>query len=278
VRSVKSDEVLELIEGPRKETLGSVMRLRGKAVDDGKTGWMTLKDKSGKVYMEKSGKVYTCTATVAITDVFDIKTCKVLKKLSVDEVFTISEGPIAEEGTGVERVKGKSTKDDIEGWITVKGNAGTCYARVNEKLYTVTHEVAMQTKFNSDSSEVRKVGAQEAIEVLEGPREERFEPANRAKVRTSSDSAVGWISVKADSVRKWTPSYKFLKAGSIYAEKGSKESVVREAGAGELLELQEGPVEVDGAMWLKGQMKKDGVLGWTPLKGEGGVKVLINSH
>jgi hypothetical protein len=47
------------------------------------------------------------------------------------------------------------------------------------------------------------------------------------------------------------------QAGSIYAEKGSKENVVREAGAGELLELTEGPVEVDGAMWLKGQMKKD---------------------
>merc|ERR1719247_566072 len=239
---------------------------------------MTLKDKSGKVHMEKSGKVYTCTATVAITDVFDIKTCKVLKKLTVDEVFTISEGPVAEEGTGVERVKGKSTKDDVEGWITIKGNAGTSYAKVNEKLYTVTGEVTMQKMFSSDSSEIRKIAAQEAIEVLEGPREERFEPAQRAKVRTSSDSAVGWISVKGDNTRKWTPSYKFLKASPLYAEKNSKETVVREAAPGEFLELAEGPVECDGAMWLKGQMKKDGALGWTPLKGEGGAKILINSQ
>merc|ERR1719247_4054038 len=116
---------------------------------------MTLKDKSGKVHMEKSGKVYTCTATVAITDVFDIKTCKVLKKLTVDEVFTISEGPVAEEGTGVERVKGKSTKDDVEGWITIKGNAGSVYAKVNEKLYTITKEVVMGSSFASSSSAVR---------------------------------------------------------------------------------------------------------------------------
>jgi len=40
VRAVKADEVLELLEGPRKETLGSVMRLRGKAVVDGKVGWV----------------------------------------------------------------------------------------------------------------------------------------------------------------------------------------------------------------------------------------------
>merc|ERR1719253_34505 len=97
-----------------------------------------MKDKSGKVCMEKSGKVYTCTATVAITDVFDIKSCKVLKKLSVDEVFTITEGPTSEEGTGIERVKGRSSKDNVEGWVTIKGNAGTCYAKVNEKLFTVT--------------------------------------------------------------------------------------------------------------------------------------------
>jgi len=277
VRSVKAEEVLELLEGPRKESIGSLMRIRGKAVDDSKTGWVTLKDKTGKEFLEKGNKCYTCTATVAITDVFDIKTCKVMKKLAVDEVFTISEGPVAEEGTGVERVKGKSTKDNVEGWITIKGNAGTTYAKVNEKLYTVTHEVEMQTQFKSDSSSVRTLKVGEAVEVTEGPREEKFEALNRAKVRTSGDDTVGWISVKTDNVKKWTPFYKFLKAGSLYAEKGSKEGVVREATVGEMLELQEGPVEIDGQMWLKGQMKKDGVVAWTPIKGTDGFKVLVNS-
>jgi len=236
-----------------------------------------MKDKTGKAFLEKGSKCYTCTATVAITDVFDIKTCKVLKKLSVDEVFTISEGPVSEEGTGVERVKGKSTKDDVEGWITIKGNAGTCFAKVNEKLYTVIHEVVMQGQFKSDSSAVRTLKVGEAVEVMEGPKEEKLEALNRAKVRTSGDGATGWISVKSDNVKKWTPSYKFLKAGSLYAAKGSTEGVVREATVGEVLELQEGPVEVDGLMWLKGQMKKDGALGWTPIKGADGVKLLSNS-
>jgi len=277
VRSVKAEEVLEVLEGPRKENLGSVMRIRGKATDDSKTGWITLKDKTGKVFLEKGSKCYTCMATVAITDVFDIKTCKVLKKLPVDEVFTISEGPIAEEGTGVERVKGKSTKDDVEGWITIKGNAGTCFAKINEKLYTVIQEVTMQGQFKSDSSAVRTLKVGEAVEVMEGPKEEKFDALNRAKVRTSSDGTAGWISVKSDNVRKWTSAYKFLKPGSLYAEKGNQEGIVREATVGEILELQEGPVEVDGLMWLKGQMKKDGALGWTPIKGADSVKLLVNS-
>merc|ERR1719253_1720605 len=141
-----------------------------------------MKDKSGKVCMEKSGKVYTCTATVAITDEFDIKSCKVLKKLAVDEVFTITEGPIKDD-SGVERVKGKSTKDESIGWITIKGNAGTTYAKVNEKLYTVKKDVPLQQRFSSDSAAVRTLAVDEAIEVLEGPKEEKFQPANRVKVR-----------------------------------------------------------------------------------------------
>merc|ERR1719171_660642 len=144
-----------------------------------------MKGKSGHVFAEKGTKVYTCTATVAITDVCDIKACKVLKKLSVDDVFTILEGPVCEEG-GCERVKGRSS-DDVEGWITIKGNAGTVYAKVNEKLYSIVEDVAMQTDFKSESSTVRTLAAGEAIEVAEGPKEERFVPATRAKVQTLSD-------------------------------------------------------------------------------------------
>ena len=49
---------------------------------------------------------------------------------AVDELFTITEGPTTEEGSSLERVKAKSAKDNLEGWITIKGNAGTVYAKV----------------------------------------------------------------------------------------------------------------------------------------------------
>lgn len=270
---IKAEEVLELVEGPRKETLGSVMRLRGKAVKDGKTGWLTMKDKSGTIFAEKGNKCYTCTATVAITDQFDIKTCKVTKKLAADETFTITEGPINEESSGIERVKGIAS-DGVEGWITIKGNAGTYYAKVNEKLYSVTQDIALQSKFNSDSESVRTLTAGEAIEVLEGPKEEKFIPANRAKVRTVAN-AEGWISVKNDTIKPWRSTYKVLKASSLYKSKGSKESVVREIAVGEALELQEGPFEIDGKMWMRAQLKKDGALGWTPTKDDAGARLLV---
>jgi len=272
-KALKAEEVLELLEGPRKETLGSVKRLRAKTTSDGKTGWFTVEDKDGNKFAEKSDKVYTCTATVAITDVQDIKACKVLKKLSPDETFFVTEGPISAEG--VERVKGKSSKDDVEGWVTVKGNAGTVYAKVNEKLYTVSKDVVLQSGFKSDSSAIRTLTAGEAIEVNDSPKEERLVPANRAKVKVVSCGTEGWISVKPDVARPWTPNYKVIKAAKLYAKNDSKEDVVRDINAGEALVFQEGPVEIDGHMWIKGSMRKDGAIGWSPIKDDSG-KILIN--
>lgn len=109
---------------------------------------------------------------------------------------------------------------------------------------------------------------------MEGPREERFQPAERVKVRTSGDGAVGWISVKTDAVKRFSPFYKFLKAAKLFIEKGFSD-VVREVISGEIVELHEGPIEVDGKMWMRGQMKKDAAVGWVPLKDEDGAKVVV---
>lgn len=233
-----------------------------------------MKDQKGTEFVEKDGKFYTCTSTVAITDSYDIKDCKVIKKLAIDEVFVAIEGPVSDD-SGISRVKGKSTKDDTEGWVTIKGNAGTTYAKVNEKLYTVRKEVALQQTFKSDSGLIRNMEAGEAFEVLEGPREERFQPANRVKVRAASDRAVGWLTMKPDTLRSWRPSYKYVKVAPLYTAKGLKESVVREAAVGEMIEVLETPVEADGAMWMKVQLKKDSVVGWTPTKDDKGARLVV---
>lgn len=253
------------------------MRLRGKAVLDGKTGWFTMKDKHGVECADKEGKVYTCTATVAITDNFDVKNCKVLKKLAVDDVFTLLEGPVKEEDSGIQRIRVKLSKEDLEGWVTLQGNAGTVYAKVNEKLYTIKKDVALQEAFPSDSKVVRTLATDEAVEVMEGPKAEKVQPVKRVQVRTP-DGAVGWLTVKADALRPWTPFYKFVKACSLYTAKGMKESIVREVTQGEGLELQEGPVEVEGEMWVCGKLLKDGAVGWASMKNEEGQKLLMQGR
>merc|ERR1711957_454232 len=101
------------------------------------------------------------------------KTCKVLRKLAVAEILTLLEGPVRDEESGVTRIKCKALKDELEGWVTTKGNAGTTYAEVSAKLYTVLREMPLQKVFASSSTqEVRKLAEGEAIHVIEGPKPE----------------------------------------------------------------------------------------------------------
>lgn len=200
LRTLKADEVLELLAGPQQEKRGSVMRMKVKFTHDEKStvGWFTVKDQKGTECTEKDETLYTCSSTAAITDTKEIKDCKVIKKMLAGDTFVILESPFEE--AGMTRVKGKSTKGDVEGWITIKGNAGTTYAKLTNRS-KVTRATPIQQKFNTDSPEVRTLEAGEFVEVMEGPKEEKLLAISRIQVRTSTDRAVGWISLRAESVQ-----------------------------------------------------------------------------
>jgi hypothetical protein len=279
VRQVKVDELLEVLEGPRKDTPGVSLKLRGKTTAQGEekpvTGWVTVKDRFGSEFLQKDESSYICTATVAITDGFDVKSCKVLRKLAENEVFVVSEGPTVEESSGISRIKGKSAKDGVEGWVTILGNAGTVYCKVNEKLWRVAKEVELTEKMSSDSSVLRKLEAGSVFEGIDTtPKEEKTPASQRLKVRTS-EGAVGWVTVKSETIKKWSGRYKFMKATTLHSDaKVDKESAVREITAGELANHLDGPVEVEGRFWIKCKMKKDAAVGWSPTKEEDGARLL----
>jgi len=271
VRALKPEEVLELLEGPKRETFDPALRTRGKACSDGATGWFTVKDKSGAVIAEKDDKFYTCTASVAMTDSLDIKECKVVRKLAVGENFTLLEGPVQEGEAGITRVRAKALKDDKEGWVTTKGNAGTVYASASSKHYCIQQETALQKKLSSSSEKVRDLAKDEMVQALEEPKEETVPAETRIKCKAVSDGAVGWVTFKADNMKKWSTTYKCLKAAPLHdalAAEGA--SVVRQLEAGEKAELLEGPTEDGGVVRMKAKATKDSALGWLTIKdGEG---------
>jgi len=96
LRALALDEILELIEGPRKVTYPDVSRAKVKAIKDGAIGWLTLKDKSEVEYAEVNKNMYTIKNSVAMTDGANIKECKVIRKLAEGEVFEI-EGEAVED-------------------------------------------------------------------------------------------------------------------------------------------------------------------------------------
>mmetsp|Transcript_122056 Transcript_122056/g.390344 ORF Transcript_122056/g.390344 Transcript_122056/m.390344 type:complete len:607 (-) Transcript_122056:90-1910(-) len=273
VRGLKADEVLELVEGPRKETYEPGLRVKGKAILDGAIGWFTARDKMGTVFAEADSKYYSCTSSVAMTDNMDIKDCKVVRKLAVGELFTVEEGPIKVEDAGITRVKGKSVKDDAIGWITLKGNAGTVYAEASSKHFCILQDVPMTKLFPSAApgEEVRVLAKGEAMQVLEGPKQETYLAETRVKCKAASDGAAGWITLKKDNTKPWTPYYKCKAAAPMHdAAAAEGATVVREIEVGEAFELVEGPLAQGEELRMKGRAEKDGKVGWVTIKDKEG--------
>jgi len=275
VRTLKADEVLELVEGPRKETFPPALRVRGKACSDGATGWFTVRDKAGTAFAEADGKYYSCTTSVAMTDEQDIKNCNVVRKLDKGEMFIALEGPVDDKDAGITRVRGRTLKDDKVGWITTKGNAGTIYADASSKHYTVLQEVPLEKRFPSLGAEsVRMLAAGEAMQALEGPKEESFPAEVRMKGRALSDGAVGWIT-RGEHVRPWSPYYKCLEATPLRSAAAADAEVVRQLEPGESLELLEGPrAEEEGALLMRARAERDGALGWATIRTAEGKRLL----
>jgi len=225
------------------------------------------------VFAEADASYYCCTTSVAMTDDQDISTCKVLRKLTVGELFIVEEGPVEDKEAGISRVRGKAVKDDQSCWITIKGNAGTVYAEASKKYWTTVAETPMQKQFSQSGTveTVRTLSKGEAFQVLEGPKEQPFPPEIRVKGRALSDGAVGWITLKGENVKPWSPYYKCLKAVSMYNQQGMEGAdVVRELATGEQLELLEGPLEDGKALRMKARAEKNGSVGWVTIKdGEG---------
>jgi len=274
IRPILEEEVLELVEGPRKEVLVDAQRVRLKASKDDQIGWITIKDRHGVAYAEANPKLYTCTATVAMTDGEDIKSCKVLRKLAVGEFFEASGQVVEDASTGVSRLPGKALKDGMKGWVTMKGNAGTSYCEAATKYYSVKVECKLEKRFQSVGAEsVRTMEVGETFQLLEGPRDEKVQPESRAKVRCLSDGKEGWITKKGATVKVWNPMYRCLdKVPMFDTRAGAKleeSKALRELQKGESVEMIEGPFEDDKDMKMKCRAIRDGITGWVTIKSSG---------
>lgn len=273
VRVLKKHEVIEVLEGPRKEALKNAVRAKAKACSDGAIGWFTLTDQTGKSSAEQGKSSYTIVSAIALTDAMDIKDCKVMRKLDRGEVLSVLEGPLDDGKSGVQRIRVSAVKDQAEGWVTVKGNAGSVYCEETGKNYNVTKEVSLQKTFSSKSDGVRALAVGEVLELLEDPREEKSEAVVRVKGRAINDGKVGWLNMKTKSLKPWTPQYKCVNPISMQdaLDVGSA-NTLRKIELGEILELLDGPMadkEVD-VMRIRCRAERDGTTGWMTIAGNQG--------
>jgi len=282
LRTLKAEEVIEVLEGPRKDILEPALRAHCKVCSDGTTGWFTIKSSDGTTLAEEgSARYFICTTAIAMTDNQNIKACKVTRKLEVSEIVRLIEGPVTDQDSGVTRIKASSTKDGIEGWVTVKGNAGTTYAEEKSKICTMLRDVPLHKKFASEGAEVlRMLRKDEAVEVLEEPKEEKFDAVVRVKGRALADGLEGWLSRRDRKLVDWAPIYKCCQSTVIQTTLATKgAALLRKLEEGEDVEALEGPKEDKevGLLRIRGKAKKDGLSGWMTLKGNQGTVYLSPS-
>jgi len=138
----------------------------------------------------------------AMTDNKNIKDSKTLRRLEVNEVVEVFEGPLREDTADVMRVRCKAMRDDMEGWATVAGNQGTVFLREGGSLFKVVKETILTESFSLGGDKeatrklkdtTRKVKEGEVLEVYEWPKKEETSGLTRMKCKVKSDGAVGWL-------------------------------------------------------------------------------------
>jgi hypothetical protein len=134
-----------------------------------------------------------------MTDVADLKTCKVQKKVVVGEVLQVIESERSDKDSDINRMKFRSLKDSKEGWVSIRGNQGTIYLEVSKSHYLVEKLVPLTSGASGDSSKVRELAVGEAVEALAPPVEEKPDSKLGFRARAVSDGKLGWVffSIKA---------------------------------------------------------------------------------
>merc|ERR1712137_1430915 len=147
----------------------------------------------GITFAEQNTNLYICKATVAMTDGENIQTAKVTGKLQEGDMIEASSGEVKQDESGIFRIQGKAVKSGEIGLVTTKGNAGTVFAEVVPKYFSVRRETQLNKRFEGTDM-VRKIDAGETFKVLEGPKVEKSAPESRIKVRVIGDGSEGWVS------------------------------------------------------------------------------------
>jgi len=127
-----------------------------------------------------------------------------IRKLAVGEVVQVHGAPIVE--GDLTRVKCKALKDDVAGFVTVKGTAGSIFLMDGGKVFKVVKETIMTDTFELDSEEAkdaskkledttRKLKLGELVEVRVWMKKEEKSGLMRMKCRAKTDGKIGWVTV-----------------------------------------------------------------------------------
>lgn len=146
-------------------------------------------------FLELIRLFYKCVKATVVTADIEIKS-KTVRRLDLGEVLEAVEGPVKEDGAGVQRVKCQAVNDSAVGWVTIAGNQGTPFLEPGGNLYTCVKKTVLTDGLSvQDSKTVRSINVGETIEVLEFHKKDETVGVTRIKGKAKQDGVTGWITV-----------------------------------------------------------------------------------
>merc|ERR1712217_313417 len=132
-----------------------------------------------------------------LTSELKIKDSKTLRRLEVGEVVEIITAPTDEGTVKVQRVRCRTMKDQLVGYLTMTGNQGTTFLEEGGNTFKVVSETLLTEAFALDAppreetkkhmTQSRKLKVGEIVEVREWPKAEEKSGLMRMKCRARSD-------------------------------------------------------------------------------------------
>lgn len=229
-----------------QETVEDTIQL---SPDDARAAFKLLagKDKTEidkATFLRHARTLMKVVKTTAMTEGMCIKSSKTTRRLDVNDVVTVLEGPTWCEESWVLRIHAKI--QDSEGFVTVSGNQGSVFLRAGGSHYKVLKATELTDEFEQEKKDESTGDAAEE-KAEEGEDKEKEE--GEEKEKTDGDEAA---TKKAEAAKK--------------AEKKAA-AMLR---IGDSLEVHELPRKGStGTFRLKGKVKRTGAVGWATVKGDG---------
>jgi len=194
LRRLEVGETLQILEGPTEDSIRSLTRIKAKAKNDGKEGWVTMKGNQGTAYVEETSRHYVCQRPVALESRFQTGT-PLVRHLEEGEVFEAVEEPSTEKREGPKRMKGRNIATGTVGWFTLGAK--------NVQPWSPQYRCAQSTTMTDgldikEAKTVRKLEAGELLTALEPPVLETGSGIMRVRARAEKDGKVGYASVRGN--------------------------------------------------------------------------------
>mmetsp|Transcript_99404 Transcript_99404/g.290183 ORF Transcript_99404/g.290183 Transcript_99404/m.290183 type:complete len:318 (-) Transcript_99404:144-1097(-) len=129
VRRLGLNEIVELVEGPVKES-NKVVRIRCRSLQDGATGWAMACGSNGVVFIQQTRIHFQVKCSTLLTSTFAVKGCTAVRQLKEGELLEVLVWERLDKESGLTRLKGRALRDSAVGWATTVGNKGAVHLQV----------------------------------------------------------------------------------------------------------------------------------------------------